>query len=425
MNRLLRVLVLPAALLTTSVGWVSAQEIDLIEPNEVGLSADRLDRISDLMEDYVDAKKVAGTVALVARAGEVAHLGITGMQDVEAGKQMREDTIFRIASMTKPITSVAVMMLFEEGHCLLTDPVSKYLPDFKDMRVLVEGSLEETEPAKRPITIKHLLTHTSGLAYHWDARVGAQYKAAGVTHGLIEDPNTISDGVKALAAIPLVHHPGEKFTYGLSIDVLGRLVEVWSGMPFDEFLQERIFDPLEMEDSGFFIPDEKLGRLAAVYEREEDGAIRRVGNGPQPGDHGMEHTVTYPYKGSKSNFSGGGGLVSTVGDYYRFAQMILNGGEWEGERLLSRKTVELMTADHVGELSDRGFGLGFFVETNAGEFSGLGSVGTHGWGGFFYTTFFIDPEEELIGIYMSQLHPSGGLDLAAKFRVLAYQSIDD
>ena len=215
------------------------------------------------------------------------------------GKTMQEDTIFRIASMTKPITSVAVMMLFEEGAFLLTDPVSKYLPEFKDMRVLVEGSTEETEPAKRPITIKHLLTHTSGLAYHWDARVGAKYKAAGVTHGLIEDTNTIADGVRALATVPLVHHPGEKFTYSLSIDVLGRLVEVWSGVPFDEFLQERIFDPLEMDDTAFFIPDEKVGRLAAVYEREEDSAIRRVGEEPQPGDHGMVHTVTYPYKGSR------------------------------------------------------------------------------------------------------------------------------
>jgi len=413
------------AQLAASAGWGVAQEITLIQPSEVGLSADRLDRISDVMEDYVDAKKIAGAVTLVARAGEVAHLGITGMQDVEAGKQMQEDTIFRIASMTKPITSVAVMMLFEEGHFLLTDPVAKYLPEFKDMRVLAEGSSDETEPAKQPITIRHLLTHTSGLAYQQNPRVGMRYKAAGVTGGLIEDPKTIAEGVKALAAIPLVHHPGEKFTYGLSIDVLGRLVEVWSGMPFDEFLQERIFDPLEMEDTGFFIPDEKVGRLAAVYEREEDSAIRRVGEEPQPGDHGMVHTVTYPYKGSKSYFSGGGGLVSTIGDYYRFAQMVLNGGELDGERLLSRKTVELMTADHVDELSDRGFGLGFFVERDASEFGGLGSIGTHGWGGFFYTTFFIDPEEQLIGIYMSQLHPSGGVDLAAKFRVLAYQSIDD
>ena len=199
-----------------------AQEITLIQPSEVGLSADRLDRISDVMEDYVDAKKIAGAVTLVARAGEVAHLGITGMQDVEAGKQMQEDTIFRIASMTKPITSVAVMMLFEEGHFLLTDPVAKYLPEFKDMRVLAEGSSDETEPAKQPITIRHLLTHTSGLAYQQNPRVGMRYKAAGVTGGLIEDPKTIAEGVKALAAIPLVHHPGEKFTYGLSIDVLGR-----------------------------------------------------------------------------------------------------------------------------------------------------------------------------------------------------------
>jgi CubicO group peptidase (beta-lactamase class C family) len=425
MNRFLRRLLVPAVLLVVLASWVSAQEITLVEPIEVGLSADRLERINDVMEDYIEGKKVAGTVTLVARGGDVAHLGINGMRDVESGKPMEENTIFRIASMTKPITSVAVMMLFEEGRFLLNDPVSKYLPEFEEMRVLVEGSSDETEPAKRPITIKHLLTHTSGLTYQWNPRLGNKYKAAGVTHGLIEDPKTIAEGVKALATLPLLHQPGEKFTYGLSIDVLGRLVEVWSGTTLDEFFQEHIFEPLEMEDTGFFIPEEKAGRLAVVYEREEDGPIRRVGEGPQPGDHGMAHSVTYPYQGSKSYYSGGGGLVSTIGDYYRFTQMILNGGEWEGERLLSRKTVELMTSDHVGDLSSDGFGLGFFVIRDEGALSDLASVGTHGWGGFFYTTFFIDPEEELIGIYMSQLHPSGGLDLAAKFRVLAYHSIAD
>lgn len=420
-----RVCIPIAVLLLASAARVSAQEITLVPPSEVGLSEDRLERINDVMEDYIEAKKVAGTITLVARAGEVAHLGVHGMQDVEAGKEMQADTIFRIASMTKPITSVAVMMLFEEGKLLLTDPVSKYLPEFTDMRVLKEGSSEETEPAKRPITIKHLLTHTSGLTYQWDPRLGNKYKAAGVSHGLIEDEKTIAEGVKALAALPLLHHPGDKFTYSLSIDVLGRLVEVCSGMTLDEFFQERIFDPLEMEDTSFFLSEEKVGRLAAVYQRDEDGPIRRTGPGPQPGEHGMAHSVTYPYEGSKSYFSGGGGLLSTIRDYYRFAQMILNGGELEGERLLSRKTVELMTSDHVGDLQERGFGLGFSVERGPREFGGLGSIGTHGWGGFFYTSFFIDPEEELIGIYMSQLHPSGGLDLAAKFRVLAYQSIVD
>ena len=414
-----------AVLLLASAGWISAQEISLVPASEVGLSEDRLERINDVMEDYIEAKKVAGTITLVARAGEVAHLGVHGMQDVEAGKEMQADTIFRIASMTKPVTSVAVMMLFEEGRFLLTDQVSKYLPEFKDMRVLKDDSSDETEPAKRPITIQHLLTHTSGLSYHWDPRLGNKYKAAGVSHGLIEDEKTIAEGVKALAALPLLHHPGDKFTYSLSIDVLGRLVEVWSGMTLDEFFQERIFDPLEMEDTSFFLPEEKVGRLAAVYQREEDGPIRRTGPGPQPGEYGMAHSVTYPYEGSKSYYSGGGGLVSTIRDYYRFAQMILNGGELEGERLLSRKTVELMTSDHVGDLQERGFGLGFSVERDAREFGGLGSKGTHGWGGYFFTSFFIDPEEELIGIYMSQLNPSGGLDLAAKFRVLAYQSIAD
>ncbi|MDA1315240.1 MAG: serine hydrolase [Acidobacteria bacterium] len=425
MSCIQRVCIPIAVLLLASAARVSAQEITLVPPSEVGLSEDRLERINDVMEDYIEAKKVAGTITLVARAGEVAHLGVHGMQDVEAGKEMQPDTIFRIASMTKPITSVAVMMLFEEGKLLLTDPVSKYLPEFTDMRVLKEGSSEEIEPAKRPITIKHLLTHTSGLTYQWDPRLGNKYKAAGVSHGLIEDEKTIAKGVKALATLPLLHHPGDKFTYSLSIDVLGRLVEVWSGMTLDEFFQERIFDPLGMEDTSFFVPEEKVGRLAAVYARDEDGPIRRTGPGPQPGEHGMAHSVTYPYEGSKSYFSGGGGLLSTIRDYYRFAQMILNGGELEGERLLSRKTVELMTSDQVGDLQERGFGLGFSVERGPREFGGLGSIGTHGWGGFFYTSFFIDPEEELIGIYMSQLHPSGGLDLAEKFRVLAYQSIAD
>ena len=408
----------------------SGQGLPSAPPRSVGLSQQRLERIGMLMQEHVDGGLLAGAVALVARDGKVAYLKSVGMQDKERNVVMQPDAIFRIASMSKPITSVAVMMLYEEGWFRLSDPVSKYLLEFKDMKVLVSDpaggggkTTEQIVPAKREITIRNLLTHTSGLTYHWDPRVGAKYAEAGITHGLIQTEDSLADGIKKLAQIPLVHQPGEAFTYSLSVDVLGRLVEVISEMPFDQFLQKRIFEPLRMNDTGFYLPNGKVPRLAAIYGPDASGTLERLGDGIL-GEGAMRVCVTYPYEGPKRYFSGGGGLCSTVSDYARFCQMMLNGGELDGVRLLSRKTVELMTADHVGELSPgSGFGLGFGVTRSLREAGELTSAGAYRWGGFWYTTFFIDPAEKLIGVCMVQLYPSGKATLNDKFEALAHQAI--
>lgn len=413
---------LVCACLLLAGGVAAAQLSSNVEPEEVGLSSERLARIDAVMEEHVARKQVAGVVTLVARRGGVAHLKAYGMSDVEAKRRMRTDTIFRIASMTKPITSVAVMMLYEEGKFLLTDPVSLYLPEFKEMKVLPEEG--PPEPAKRPVTIRHLLTHTSGLTYHWNKRLGHVLKEAGITHGLIQDQSTLREKMKILATLPLVHHPGDRYEYGLSTDVLGCLVEVVSGMTLDEFFRRRIFEPLGMEDTSFYLPGEKVSRLAAVYGRDGDVPIARLPEGPVQGEVGMVYSASYPYHGPQRYFSGGGGLVSTAPDYLRFAQMLLNGGELDGARLLSPKSVELMTLNHVGLLeANLGFGLGFGVIRDERDLGELGSVGRYGWGGFFYTDFFIDPQEEMIAVFMAQLRPSGGLRLHEKFRVLASQAI--
>ncbi len=417
-------------LLAVSLAAVPAtlgQGLPKVDPEQVGLSSKRLERIDALIHQHIKEKKIAGAVTLVARRGQVAHLGVYGMQDIEGAKPMQADTIFRIASMTKPITSTAVMMLYEEGRFLLSDPVSKFIPEFGDMTVLPPESSADQTPAAaaRAVTIRHLLTHTSGLTYQWNKRLGHKYKEAGVTHGLLQDPSTIGVKMKSLAKVPLLHHPGDAFEYSLSIDVLGRIVEVASGMTLDEFFQQRIFKPLGMKDTHFFLPQEKKARLAAVYARGETGPIKRVGELPVKGDEAFVYSVSYPYEGPQSYFSGGGGLVSTSADYARFSQAMLNGGELDGVRLLSPKTVELMTTNHLAGLkdADRGFGLGFSVLRDERDLTEIGSIGTFGWGGFFFTQFFIDPEEEMVGVFMAQLHPSGGLKLQARFKALAYQAI--
>ena len=412
-------------LLTVSV---FGDGLPMVEPEAVGLSTERLSRIDKVMEAHVAQQKIAGGVTLLARHGQIAHLGAYGMMDVEAGKPMTPNTIFRIASMTKPITSVAVMMLYEEGHFRLNEPVSKFIPAFKEMLVLPPEDAEDSAqpvPAKRQITIWNLLTHTAGLTYQWNERLGQRYTDAGITHGLLQDEGTLAEKMKVLATIPLLHQPDAEFEYGLSIDVLGYLVEVVSGMSLDAFFSERIFKPLGMNDTYFFLPEAKRERLATVYERTEDGPITRKPEEPTV-DGSLIYSTDYPYNGPRTYFSGGGGLVSTAPDYVRFAQMTLNGGELNGVRLLSRKTVELMTSNRLANMDvDFGFGLGFSVVRDESDLNEVGSVGTFGWGGFFFTNFFIDPQEQMIGIFMCQLHPSGGLDLGGKIRILCYQAIAD
>lgn len=404
---------------------VCGQGLPTASPPSVGLSQERLDRITSLMREHVDEGLLAGAVALVAREGEVAYLQSVGMRDREKDAEMSADTIFRIASMSKAITSVAVMMLYEEGRFQLKGPVSRYIPAFQSPKVLAGTSAEQIVPAKREITIRHLLTHTSGLTYQWDGRVGPKYAEAGITHGLVQDEDLLADDINKLAKLPLVHQPGEAWTYGLSTDVLGRVVEVASGMPFDEFLRKRLFEPLRMRDTCFRLPKDKVSRLAAVYGPDPNGGLRRLPEGVL-GEGDMRISVTYPYEGTHRYCSGGGGLCSTICDYARFLQMLLNGGELDGVRVLSRKTVELMTADHVGDLNQgTGFGLGFGVTRSLREAGELTSVGAYRWGGFWYTTFFVDPAEKMIGVCMAQVHPSGGATLNDKYEALAHQAIID
>lgn len=415
---------LALAVLITAPVW--SQGLPDSSPEAVGLSAERLERISAAVQKEIDHQRIAGAVTLVARKGRVAWFKAQGALDREAAKPMRPDAIFRICSMSKPITSLAAMLLYEDGRFLLDDPVSKYLPEFKNPRVLVKPPAGQpyTIPAGREITIRNLLTHTSGLTYNWNPDLGARYAEANIAHGLLQYDGTIADNVRALAGLPLLFPPGERFEYSLSIDVVGRLIEAVSGKPLDQFLGERVFTPLAMNDTEFFLPEEKVPRLATAYTWYDGKGLNRFPDKPIS-EGNFVYSADYPYRGPKKLFSGGGGLCSTASDYARFCQMMLNGGKLDGVRLLSRKTVELMTHDQLGKIGpDQAFGLGFGI-AGKGPLRELGSPGTYSWGGFFYTSFFIDPKEELIGIFMAQLHPAGDLSLDRLVGVLTYQSIVD
>ena len=402
-------------------------------PEEVGLSSERLERIANVVQKGVDDGRIAGGVALVARHGKVAYLKAVGMADRDAKKPMRADSIFRICSMTKPLTSVAVMMLYEEGRFTLNQPVSDFIPEFKSMKVLDPPyPQDKTSPpgalvdAKRPITIRHLLTHTSGLTYHWSPRLGKAYTEAKMGHGLLQQEGTIGDAVKRLAAQPLLFQPGDIWEYSLADDVLGYFVEVVSGMPLDKFFQERIFKPLGMKDTQFFVPDDKAARLATAYTYYPDKGLHPIVDKQVIKEGQLEYSADYPYRGPRTYFSGGGGLSSTAEDYYRFCQMMLNGGQLNGTRLLSRKSVELVSQNHVqGKLDEMGYGLGFGVTSEPKFLTELGSVGSYYWGGFYYTAFVIDPKEDMVVVFMGQLHPTGGLNLDDKVIRMAYQAIKD
>jgi CubicO group peptidase (beta-lactamase class C family) len=404
-----------------------AQEVPVVKPETVGLSSERLERIAGTVQRSIDDKRIAGAVTLVARRGHVAWFKAQGMADREAGKPMRPDTMFRICSMTKPITTLAVMMLYEEGHFLLDDPVSKYLPEFKNPKVLVKpaSGAPYTIPATREITIRDLLRHTSGITYQWNEDLGPMYKDAKVASGLLPYDGTIADSTKHLAGLPLLFNPGEKFEYSLGVDVLGRLVEVVSGKPLDEFFRTRIFEPLGMKDTYFYPPDGKLDRLATAYTYYDDKGLNRFPDTPIT-EGAFTYSADYPTRSPRNLFSGGAGLVSTAADYARFCQMMLDGGKVGNTRLLSRKSVELMTQDQLGKIgSDQGFGLGFGVNGVKAPLSELGSPGEYYWGGFFYTQFSIDPKEQMIVIFMGQLHPDGDLTLDRQVNELAYQAIVD
>ncbi len=381
-------------------------------PEDVGMSTSRLGRIAPVIQGYVDNGKIPGALTMIAREGRLVHFEKFGTQDVASAKPIEFDTIFRIYSMTKPITSIAVMMLYEEGHFQLGTPVSELIPAFKDMQVYTENG-EDIVDAETEMTIKHLLTHTSGLIYGGDGEhpINQRYRDANYYHG------DLAYMVQELGKIPLYCHPGSAWNYGMSTDVLGYLVEVVSGMSFAEFLETRIFNPLGMNDTAFSVPDEKADRYMTLYEPAEDGGIQVIENAPVS-------------SGPLSFFhSGGAGLQSTAADYLRFCQMLLNDGELDGERLLGKKTVELIRVNHISddwqplERTGCGFGLGFAVVTDVADTHSLGSLGAYSWGGLASTTFWIDPVEELIGILMTQL--IGDSPFHAQFRVLTYQSIVD
>jgi CubicO group peptidase (beta-lactamase class C family) len=409
------------------IASASAQDLPSAKPEAVGLSSERLARIAATVQRDIDDKRIAGMVTLVIRHGQVAWFDAQGSADREAGKPMQKDAIFRLCSMSKPITSAAVMILYEEGRFLLGDPVSKYLPEFKSMKVLVKPATgyPYTIPASKEITIQDLLRHTSGLTYPWNADLGQAYDDAGVGDGLSQYDGTIADCVKRLATCPLLFNPGDRYEYSLSMDVLGRLVEVVSGMPFDQFLKTRIFDPLGMKDTSFFPPDEKVARIATAYTYYDGKGLERFPD--KAIVEGTEHyTADYPYNGPKKLFSGGAGLCSTAMDYARFCQMMLGGGKLGDVRILSRKSVELMSHDQLGRIDEKfGYGLGFGVNGAKQPMGEIGSVGSFNWGGFFYTSFEIDPKEDMVIVSMAQLHPTGGLGLGEEVKVLAYQAVDD
>jgi CubicO group peptidase (beta-lactamase class C family) len=408
------------------MGPVQAQSAPATKPEDVGVSAERLSRIHTAMQRYVDRGAVAGVVTLVARRGRVVHLDAVGYRDAEAKAAMTDDTIFRIASMTKPITSVALMMLFEEGHFLLSDPVGKWLPEFADMRVVQAASPGErvetpyaTVPTKRPITIKHLLTHTAGLPNLYRGWTQPDYLKATAR----QRPNeTMADTLGRVAKLPLNFQPGDAWEYGPATDVVGRLVEIMSGQALDEYFRKRIFEPLGMRDTYFYLPASKVDRLAALYRPGSDKKIQ-LAEAPGPDSRWVKEPHVF--------FSGAGGLVSTASDYLRFQQMMLNGGELDGVHLLGRKSVELMTANHTGELPiwltgpGYGFGLGHSVVRDIGATGLPASVGSFGWGGAFCTYFWVDPNEEMIGILMAQVGPYTHLNIRQEFQVLACQAIVD
>jgi CubicO group peptidase (beta-lactamase class C family) len=386
--------------------------------------------VRSFLESAVAEGRLAGAVALVALGGELLSFDVVGMADREAGRPMANDTLFRIASMTKPITSVAVMMLVEEGRLALEDPISKFLPELGAVRVLKGDGSRDTVAAARGITIRDLLTHTSGITYEFvgSEPLATMYGEKDVSNGLIETEGTIADLVKQLGALPLLHQPGERWSYGQSTDVLGRLVEVVSGLSLDVFLRDRIFTPLGMKDTSFFPPEDQAGRMAAVYEWSEAEGLRRLPEEPIVQGH-LKYSTTFHFHGPRTFFSGGGGLASTAPDYYRFAQMLRNRGELDTIRILKQETVALMTENHIGDLSMGGdlplpdplrFGLGFSVKTMS---DAEGGRGTFGWAGFFHTLFWIDPENDLIGIFLSQLRLPEGKDVQGDFRRVVYEAL--
>ena len=404
--------------------------LPLVSPDQVGLSAARLARISGWMRGWVDSGKLPGMTVCVMRRGELAFAETYGKADVERNKPMRPDTIVRIYSMTKPLTSTAIMMLYEEGRFQLDDPISKFIPAFKNPRVYAGGSRGKIDsvPAEREITFRDLLTHTSGLTYGFmeSTPVDAVYRDQKIDFGTATA--SLADVVERLAAVPLIAQPGKAWNYSVATDVLGYLVQVISGQPFDVFLREKVLKPLRMLDTDFIVAKDKQERFATCYMPGKDGKLAVM-------DDPTKSTYLAPRKG----YSGGGGLAGTAGDYLRFCKFMLNKGELDGVRLLGRKTVELMTSNHLpGDMADMGmprfsespyygigFGLGFSVMINPAKAQILGTAGEYAWGGAASTAFWCDPAEDMAVVLLTQLYPSSTYPIRRDLRVLTYQAIVD
>lgn len=409
-------------LLLFQVGF--AQKLAESKPEKADMSTELLDRIGQVVQSYVDSNFIPGGVALVARHGKIVYYKAFGYADIESRRALQRDDIFRIASQTKAITSVAVMMLYEEGRFLLDDPVSKYIPEFAKPNVIDRynglDTTYTTVPAKREITIRDLLTHTSGIGY---AGIGtpeanAIYAKNKIPSGIGTPDQNLGEAMRRLGRLPLFHQPGEKWTYGLNTDVLGYLVEVVSGMPLDVFFRTRIFDPLGMNDTWFYLPPAKHARLTKLHTENKEKKTAPFPSGALNPD--------FPKLQGKF-FSGGAGLSSTAFDYAIFLQMLLDGGTYNGVRILSPASVRMMTSNQIGDLhlgAVKKFGLGFGLTTEAEAARIPPSAGTFDWGGAFATTYWVDPQEGIVAMFFTQKYPHSYGDLATKFRVLVYQAIN-
>jgi len=416
-------------LFVLTLGQLSAQQspvLTLSNPEDAGFDAKRLERLDLAMNDWVTKKWMNGAVGLIAKDGKIAWYKAVGYNEVETREKLKSEAIFRIASQTKAITSVAIMMLYEEGKLLLTDPVSKYIPTFSKQTVLDKfnpaDSSYTTVPAKREITIKDLLTHTSGLGY---AQIGSKeaaaiYAKSKITAGLgVLDDNLLA-AMTRLGKLPLMHQPGLRFTYGLNVDVLGCIVEIVSGTTLDNFFQTRIFKPLGMKDTYFALPKNKTSRLVNLYAEDKEGTLVKAGNtllnGPTASNYPLLNSTYY---------SGGAGLSSTIYDYAIFLQMLLNGGEYNGNRLLGSSTVRMMTMNQIGDVSvgENKFGLGFEIETEQGSTKTPTNIGTYSWGGAFATSYWVDPKAHIVLLFYRQLQNSTHGDVVDKFKALTYQAL--
>jgi len=419
---------IPRILLTFLVLFqfsLNGQELEKILPEEVGVSSERINNLTNVLQDYVNDSKISGAVALIARKNKIIYFNSVGMSDLENNKVMGKDAIFRIASQTKAIVSAGIMILQEEGKLLISDPLWKYIPEFKETKVAVPNEVGgyEIVKANRAITLRDLLTHTSGIGYG-EGVAADLWKEAKIQGWYFADRNEpILETVKRMGSLPFDAQPGEKFVYGYNTDILGAVIEVVSGQTLASFLQDQILDPLDMKDTHFYLPENKKNRLATVYSSGKDGIERTSKKGT------MVSQGAY-VEGPRMSYSGGAGLLSTAMDYVKFLQMTLNGGTFSGKRILSRKSIELMTTNHLDKASfdkgdGTGFGLGFSVLQNLGLRGQMGSLGEYGWGGAYHSTYWVDPQEELVVVYFTQLIPAQNIDDHGKLRAQVYQAITD